>query len=166
MADWHFNASLLPHKQFPAFFLPTYIILLTLKIMVVSQKGSLNLLHVSFSYISFQCTLMFLFLSLSSFLSILPLILSIFRSSPHRRWMLQTDVKVFGLVRLHTAQGHPRLPDELVMCQFVLVTHGHPGSERQTRKAVKTREWESQRAGARKTWMQVSDADLWCVCVW
>lgn len=47
--------------------------------------------------------------------------------------MLQTDVKVFGLVRLHAAQGHPRLPDELIMCQLVFVTHGHPGSERQRR---------------------------------
>lgn len=45
--------------------------------------------------------------------------------------MLQTDVKVFGLVRLHTAQGHPRLPNELIMCQLVFVAHGHPGSERQ-----------------------------------
>ncbi|KAG7227845.1 hypothetical protein INR49_013639 [Caranx melampygus] len=45
--------------------------------------------------------------------------------------MLQTDVKVFGLVRLHTAQGHPRLPNELIMCQLVFIAHGHPGSERQ-----------------------------------
>lgn len=45
--------------------------------------------------------------------------------------MLQTDVKVFGLVRLHTAQGHPRLPNELIMRQLVFVAHGHPGSERQ-----------------------------------
>lgn len=42
--------------------------------------------------------------------------------------MLQTDVKVFGLVRLHTTQSHPRLPNELIMCQLVFVTHGHPGS--------------------------------------
>lgn len=45
--------------------------------------------------------------------------------------MFQTDVKVFGLVRLHAAKGHPRLPDELIMCQLVFVTHGHPGSETQ-----------------------------------
>lgn len=61
--------------------------------------------------------------------------------------MLQTDVKVFGLVRLHTAQGHPRLPDELVMCQLVLVTHGHPGSERQTRKAVKNERMREPKRG-------------------
>lgn len=48
--------------------------------------------------------------------------------------MLQTDVKVFGLVRLHAAQGHPRLPDELIMCQLVFVTHRHPGIERQKRE--------------------------------
>lgn len=47
--------------------------------------------------------------------------------------MLQTDVEVFGLVRLHAAQGHPRLPDELIMCQLVFVTHGHPGIERENR---------------------------------
>lgn len=46
--------------------------------------------------------------------------------------MLQTDVKVFGLVRLHTAQGHPRLPDELIMCQLVFVTHRHPGRQTET----------------------------------
>lgn len=43
--------------------------------------------------------------------------------------MLQTDVEVFGLVRLHAAQGHPRLPDELIMCQLVFITHRHPGIE-------------------------------------
>ena len=42
--------------------------------------------------------------------------------------MLQTDVEVFGLVRFHTAQGHPRLPNELIMCQLVFIAHGHPGS--------------------------------------
>lgn len=54
----------------------------------------------------------------------------------YRGWMLQTDVEVFGLVRLHAAQGHPRLPDELIMCQLVFVTHGHPGIER-NRQAVR-----------------------------
>lgn len=44
--------------------------------------------------------------------------------------MLQTDVEVFRLVGLHAAQGHPRLPDELVVRQLVLVAHGHSGSGR------------------------------------
>lgn len=60
--------------------------------------------------------------------------------------MLQTDVKVFGLVRLHTAQGHPRLPDELVMCQLVFVTHGHPGSER-GRMGVKNERMQEAKTG-------------------
>lgn len=46
--------------------------------------------------------------------------------------MLQTDVEVFGLVRFHAAQGHPRLPDELIVCQLVFVAHGHPGTDRET----------------------------------
>lgn len=45
--------------------------------------------------------------------------------------MLQTDVEVFGLVGLHAAQGHPRLPDELIMRQLVFVADGHPANERQ-----------------------------------
>lgn len=45
--------------------------------------------------------------------------------------MLQTDVEVFGLVGLHAAQGHPRLPDELIMRQLVFVADGHPASRRQ-----------------------------------
>lgn len=48
----------------------------------------------------------------------------------YRGRMLQTDVEVFGLVRLHAAQGHPRLPDELIMRQLVFVAHGHPEIER------------------------------------
>lgn len=48
--------------------------------------------------------------------------------------MLQTDVKAFGLVQLHATQGHPRLADELIMCQLVFVAHRHPGSERQERE--------------------------------
>lgn len=48
--------------------------------------------------------------------------------------MLQTDVKVFGLVRFHAAQGHPRFPNELIMCQLVFVTHRHPASERKERE--------------------------------
>lgn len=44
--------------------------------------------------------------------------------------MLQTDVEVFGQVGLHAAQGHPRLPDELIMRQLVFVADGHPASKR------------------------------------
>lgn len=63
--------------------------------------------------------------------------------------MLQTDVKVFGLVRLHAAEGHPRLPDELIMCQLVFVAHGHPGSERQKRGGeVQMRKSERRRWGS------------------
>lgn len=49
--------------------------------------------------------------------------------------MLQTDVEVFGLVELHAAQGHPRLPDELIMRQLVLVADGHPASERKKKRS-------------------------------
>lgn len=68
-------------------------------------------------------------------------------SSPHRRWMLQTDVEVFGLVRFHAAQGHPRLPDELIVCQLVFVAHGHPGTDRQGRG--KKRKCRRKRLGER-----------------
>lgn len=44
--------------------------------------------------------------------------------------MLQTDVEVLGLVGLHAAQGHPRLPNEFIMRQLVFVADGHPASER------------------------------------
>lgn len=59
--------------------------------------------------------------------------------------MLQTDVKVFGLVRLHTAQGHPRLPDELIMCQLVFVTHRHPGRQTETGLAGEGKKKDKQR---------------------
>lgn len=50
--------------------------------------------------------------------------------------MLQTDVEVFGLVGLHAAQGHPRLPDELIMRQLVFVADGHPASRRRRGEGV------------------------------
>lgn len=50
--------------------------------------------------------------------------------------MLQTDVEVLGLVGLHAAQGHPRLPDELIMRQLVFVADGHPASERRRGERV------------------------------
>lgn len=60
--------------------------------------------------------------------------------------MFQTDVKVFGLVRLHATQGNPRLPDELIMCQLVFVADGHPGSERQEKDGdVKVRDKDGER---------------------
>lgn len=61
--------------------------------------------------------------------------------------MLQTDVKVFGLVRLHATQGYPRLPDELIMCQLVFVAHGHPGSGRQRRGGGEGKKREIAREG-------------------
>lgn len=54
--------------------------------------------------------------------------------------MLQTDVEVFGLVGLHAAQGHPRLPDELIMRQLVLVADGHPASKRKREEKLRTDE--------------------------
>lgn len=63
--------------------------------------------------------------------------------------MLQTDVEVFGLVRLHAAKGHPRLPDELIMCQLVFVTHGHPGIERK-RRAVRWGEFKMEKMAGRQ----------------
>lgn len=63
--------------------------------------------------------------------------------------MLQTDVEVFSLVRLHAAQRHPRLPDELIMCQLVFVAHGHPGMGRKERAVrrgrLKWRKWQGER---------------------
>lgn len=87
------------------------------------------------------------------------LILSAPCSSSHRRWMLQTDVKVFGLVRLHTAQGHPWLPNELIMCQLVFVTHGHPASERQG-EGGRICEWRKERNTCIR--IQVAHLRGWC----
>lgn len=70
--------------------------------------------------------------------------------------MLQTDVKVFGLVRLHAAQGHPRLPNELIMCQLVFVTHGHPASERQGEGGG-----ICERRKERNTCVRIQVAHLW-----
>lgn len=57
-------------------------------------------------------------------------------SSSHRGGVLQTDVEVFSQVGLHATQGHPRLPDELVMRQLVFVAHGHPARETQARREI------------------------------
>lgn len=42
---------------------------------------------------------------------------------------LQAVVEVFGLVGLQLLEGDPRLADELVVAEFVLVTHRDPGGE-------------------------------------
>lgn len=40
---------------------------------------------------------------------------------------LQAVVEVFGLVGLQLLEGDPRLANELVVAEFVLVTHRDPG---------------------------------------
>lgn len=40
---------------------------------------------------------------------------------------LQAVVEVFGLVGLQLLEGNPRLANELVVPEFVLVTHRDPG---------------------------------------
>lgn len=40
---------------------------------------------------------------------------------------LQAVVEVFGLVGLQFLEGDPRLANELVVAEFVLVTHRDPG---------------------------------------
>lgn len=42
---------------------------------------------------------------------------------------LQAVVEVFGLVGLQLLEGDPHLADELVVAEFVLVTHRDPGGE-------------------------------------
>lgn len=46
--------------------------------------------------------------------------------STHRQLLLQAVVEVLGLVGLKLLQGDPSLADELVVPEFVLVTHGNP----------------------------------------
>lgn len=44
----------------------------------------------------------------------------------HRQLFLQAVVEVLGLVGLEFFQGDPSLTDELIVPEFVLVTHGNP----------------------------------------
>lgn len=45
----------------------------------------------------------------------------------HRQLLLQADAEVFGLVGLQLLQWDPRLPDELVVAELVLITDRNPG---------------------------------------
>lgn len=45
----------------------------------------------------------------------------------HRQLLLQADAERLGVVGLQLLQGHPCLPDELVVAEFVLIAHRDPG---------------------------------------
>lgn len=47
----------------------------------------------------------------------------------HWQLLLQADAECLGVVRFQLLQGHSRLPDELVVAEFVLITHGDPGGQ-------------------------------------
>lgn len=44
----------------------------------------------------------------------------------HRQLLLQADAERLGVVGFQLLQGHSRLPDELVVAEFVLIAHGDP----------------------------------------
>lgn len=50
-------------------------------------------------------------------------------SSTHRQLFLQADAERLGVVGFQLLQGHSGLADELIVAEFVLVTHGDPGGE-------------------------------------
>lgn len=52
------------------------------------------------------------------------------RGSKYRDDPFQAYAEVLLLVGLQLLQGHPGLPDELVVAEFVLVAHRDPGKER------------------------------------
>lgn len=47
----------------------------------------------------------------------------------HRQLLLQADAERLGVVGFQLFQGHSCLPDELVVAEFVLITHGDPGRQ-------------------------------------
>lgn len=47
----------------------------------------------------------------------------------HWQLLLQADAECLGVVGFQLLQGHSRLPDELVVAEFVLITHGDPGGQ-------------------------------------
>lgn len=55
----------------------------------------------------------------------------------HRQLLLQADTERLGVVGFQLLQGHARLPDELVVAEFVLIAHGDPGG-REARPALQT----------------------------
>ena len=62
------------------------------------------------------------------------------QSLTHRQLLLQADAECLGVVGLQLLQGHPGLPDELVVAEFVLITHGDPGGQGASQFASKVRE--------------------------
>lgn len=48
----------------------------------------------------------------------------------HRQLFLQADAESLGVVGLQLLQGHPCLPDELVVAEFILITHGDAAGKR------------------------------------
>lgn len=50
-------------------------------------------------------------------------------SPTHRQLLLQADAECLGVVGFQLLQGHSSLSDELVVAEFVLVTHGDPGGD-------------------------------------
>lgn len=49
----------------------------------------------------------------------------------HRKLLLQADAERLGVVGFQLLQGHSRLPNELIVAEFVLITHGDPGGQGQ-----------------------------------
>lgn len=49
--------------------------------------------------------------------------------STHRQLLLQADAERLGVVGLQLLQGHASLTDELIVPEFVLITHGDPGGD-------------------------------------
>lgn len=55
----------------------------------------------------------------------------------HRQLLLQADAERLGVVGLQLLEGHPRLPYELVVAEFVLITHRDPGGQGASQFAAK-----------------------------
>lgn len=47
----------------------------------------------------------------------------------HRQLLLQADAERLGVVGFQLLQGHSRLPNELIVAEFVLIAHGDPGGQ-------------------------------------
>lgn len=58
-------------------------------------------------------------------------------SPTHRQLLLQADAERLGVVGFQLLQGHTRLPDELVVTEFVLIAHRDPGGQ-EARSALQT----------------------------
>lgn len=49
--------------------------------------------------------------------------------STHRQLLLQADAECLGVVGLQLLQGYTSLANELIVAEFVLITHGDPGGD-------------------------------------